>query len=297
MKSLLIAALTFCTMMLAAATAGATSVCTWVTLGSCNFGTGYAGVAVDTTGTLVFNCTTIGTSVTLTMAGGNSGLDSGRYMANGSDHAVYQAYTDSAHTNFFGKGTGHTISVTPVMGNNTVTYYCELNAGQTLVAGTYTDSAVVTELQASSNSDANSSASLVATNSCDLSVTTNIAFGAYDAIGTNASTPLDGTGVVQVACTSGAPYTLMLNQGIYQASGSTTSVPLRQMASGSYRLPYFLYQNSGRSTVWGDTSGTGVSATGTGTYVNYTVYGQIPAGKTAAAAGSYTDTVTVTASY
>jgi spore coat protein U-like protein len=152
-------------------------------------------------------------------------------------------------------------------------------------------------LLSGSTPSGNSSASLVAQNSCDLSVTTNVGFGAYDPIGTNAATPLDATGVVQVACTSGAPYTLTLDQGTHAASGSTTSVPLRQMASGSYRLPYFLYQNSGHSTVWGDTAGTGVGATGTGGYVNYTVYGRIPAGQTAAGVGSYTDTVTVTASY
>ncbi|HXN32899.1 MAG TPA: spore coat U domain-containing protein [Polyangiaceae bacterium] len=182
---------------------------------------------------------------------------------------------------YFGQSAGHTIVVSsPVIGNNTVTYYCELDAGQTLVAGNYTDSSVNTMMMLSgSTPSGNSSASLVAQNSCDLSVTTNVGFGAYAAIGTNASTPLNATGVILVACTSGAPYTLTLDQGTYAASGSTTSVPKRQMASGTYRLPYFLYQNAGYSTVWGDTGGTAVGATGTGGYVNYTIYGRFPPGR------------------
>ncbi len=297
MKSMMFAALTVCAMLMTAATARATtSVCTWVTLGTCNFGTGYTGAALSTTGTLVFNCTTIGSQVTITMAGGNSGADSARYMDNGSNHADYGMYTDSAHTNLFLKSTGHTILVTPVMGNNTVTYYCEIAASQTLVSGPYTDS-VATELQSNQNLDSNSAVYFIYNNTCLLSVTTNVAFGSYDAIGTNHVTPLYATGVVQVVCSYGAAYTVALDQGTNAASGSTNAIPLRQMASGSYRLPYFFYQDSGHTTVWGNTVGTSVSATGTNAYVNETVYGAIAAGQIAAAAGSYTDTVTVTVSY
>jgi spore coat protein U-like protein len=301
MRRLIFVAMIFCMLTTFAASAAATtSVCTWVSPGTCSFGTGYAGVAVNTTGTLTFNCTTIGSSVTLEMEGGDSGTDDARYMESGSNHTTYQAYIDSGHTTFFGRGTGNQLIVSsPVLGNNTATYYCQIPAGLTPASGTYTDT-VVTDMVINGSTisgSPNSTASFTMADTCDLSVTTNVAFGAYDPIGANHSTALDATGSIQVACTSGLAYNLLLDQGTYAASGSTTSVPLRQMASGSYRLPYFFYQNSGNSTVWGDTTGTGVSATGTGSYVSYTVYGEIPAGKTAAAAGSYSDTVTVTASY
>jgi spore coat protein U-like protein len=49
--------------------------------------------------------------------------------------------------------------------------------------------------------------------------------------------------------------------------------------------------------VWGTTIGTNtVSATGNGASQSYTVYGQVPA-QTTPAAAVYTDTITVTVTY
>jgi spore coat protein U-like protein len=61
-------------------------------------------------------------------------------------------------------------------------------------------------------------------------------------------------------------------------------------------LTYELYQNSAHSTVWGNTSGTGVANTGNGTQQSITVYGTVDAGQNVPA-GSYSDTVVATVSF
>ena len=62
---------------------------------------------------------------------------------------------------------------------------------------------------------------------------------------------------------------------------------------------YQLYQDSGRSTVWGATTGTNtLSRTATGNNENYPVYGRVsnPSANNAAA-GNYQDTITATIVY
>jgi len=81
-------------------------------------------------------------------------------------------------------------------------------------------------------------------NNCTIS-TAALAFGAYDPVVTNASSPLDGTGTVTIACTKGATTTIGLGLGT-NASGST-----RRMTDGSGNyLTYEAYQESSHSTVW-----------------------------------------------
>lgn len=139
--------------------------------------------------------------------------------------------------------------------------------------------------------------SVTATVSASCSISTNtLAFGAYDPVGTNASTPLDGLGGVVVTCTNGAPTTVTLGQGAHANTGSTDAAPLRRMVSGANFLSYSLYQDAGRATTWGNTSGTGVAHTGTGTATTVTVYGRVAAGQNVAS-GSYTDTVVATVTF
>lgn len=131
--------------------------------------------------------------------------------------------------------------------------------------------------------------------SCSVS-TTPLAFGAYDPVGANAATPLDATGGVVVTCTNGASTTVTLGQGSNANTGSTDAAPLRRMASGGNYLSYMLYQNAGHTTVWGNTAGTGLAHTGTGTATTVTVYGRIAAGQNVAS-GSYADTVVATVTF
>ena len=77
-------------------------------------------------------------------------------------------------------------------------------------------------------------------------------------------------------------------------------VGARKMKAGSATIGYQLYQDAGRSLVWGDTlTGAGAnvkSDTGNGMAQAHTVFGRVPA-QTTPAAGTYTDTVVVTIEY
>ncbi len=145
---------------------------------------------------------------------------------------------------------------------------------------------------------ATSSLSVTATVSANCTITTQpVAFGAYDPVVANATTPLDGTGTVTVTCTNGSAATITLDQGTDPEGGSTDAAPLRQMKdSGSDVLAYTLYQDTGRTDVWGNTTGTGEAVTGTGAADNVTVYGAVAAGQNVPA-NSYSDTVTATVTF
>lgn len=127
-------------------------------------------------------------------------------------------------------------------------------------------------------------------NACLVSAT-NMAFGTYDP---TSSVPTDATSSISVTCTPGTLFNVGLNAG---TTGGAT-VTTRQMLKGASPLSYSLYSNAGRSTNWGNTSGTDtVAQTATGILpMSFTVYGRIPA-QQSVAAGNYTDTVTVTVSY
>ncbi len=145
---------------------------------------------------------------------------------------------------------------------------------------------------------ATSNLSVTATVSSNCTISTSpVAFGAYDPVVANAASPLNGTGSVSVTCTTGASATITLGQGSNPAAGSSNAVPLRQMKdAGTDVLAYFLYQDSGHATVWGNTAGTGVPETGNGAAINVTVYGQVPAAQNVPAA-SYSDTVLATVTF
>jgi len=109
------------------------------------------------------------------------------------------------------------------------------------------------------------------------------------------------TGNVHVLCavllvSIGAQTNISLNTG---GSGSFAS---RKMSSGVNLLNYNLYKAVSHTTVWGDgTGGTGIFTDNAlievlGTSIDHAIYGSIPAGQYVAA-GSYTDTITVTVEY
>jgi spore coat protein U-like protein len=135
-------------------------------------------------------------------------------------------------------------------------------------------------------------------NSCIVTTTKDIAFGAYDPADTNFSSALDGAGSVSVRCTRGTAANVALEQGDNPTSGSTCAAPLRQMASGSDLLRYDIYSDSGRTTVWGCDPANRVSFTSlaSNTAVTLPTYGRIPAGQDVPA-GSYADKVVVTVTF
>lgn len=149
---------------------------------------------------------------------------------------------------------------------------------------------------ASSTATATFSVSATIGNNCTISANA-LAFGSYDPVYTNTSgNPLDGSTTLSVTCTSGASTTVTLDQGLHPAGGSTNAIPLRQMKTGSSYLAYFLYQDGGYGTVWGNTVGSGQSYSGTGNTDTLTVYGQVTGGQNEPS-GTYTDTVTATITF
>ena len=139
---------------------------------------------------------------------------------------------------------------------------------------------------------------VTATVAANCSISTNaLAFGAYDPVTANSSSPLDGTGSVVVTCTTGASTKVTLGQGSNADTGSTDPLPLRRMKDGgSNFLAYTLYQEAGHNNLWGNTAGSGVSHTGNGTATSITVHGRIAAGQNVPT-GSYSDTVVATITF
>ena len=133
--------------------------------------------------------------------------------------------------------------------------------------------------------------------SCSIS-TTDISFGAYDAVGAHAAAPLVATGGVSSTCTLGASGNIKISQGLNANIDSSDSTPRRRMVAGSDAtsfLDYEVFSDSGRSVVW--ENGTGLPYTGTGSAVPLTVYGSVAAAQTSAVSGSYSDTLTVAINY
>lgn len=118
-----------------------------------------------------------------------------------------------------------------------------------------------------------------------------LAFGNYNP---TSGSNTDATTTLSVTCTSGTSYTVGLSAG----TGSGATVSARKMTGGGNTLNYALYQDSARSTNWGNTPGTDTpaSATAGASAATLTVYGRITAGQNVPA-GTYTDSVTVTVNY
>jgi spore coat protein U-like protein len=76
------------------------------------------------------------------------------------------------------------------------------------------------------------------------------------------------------------------------------SVTNRQMMGNGVPLNYALYQDTNRSTNWGNTSGVDtIASTGTGGTQSMTVYGRVPNGQTTVPGGVYSDIITVSVYY
>ena len=147
-----------------------------------------------------------------------------------------------------------------------------------------------------------SSASYAGTDTADLLVkssilgactitTTEMNFDNYDGTETIA------TGKVKHNCTLSTATKITMGQGANAKSGSNDTTPLRRMKHGDNDyLEYFIYSDSGRATVWGNTEATSKGATGTGAEAEVLVYGTLPASQ-AQPAGNYLDTILVTITF
>jgi spore coat protein U-like protein len=119
---------------------------------------------------------------------------------------------------------------------------------------------------------------------------TALSFGTYDPLSASATT---STSTITVRCTLDTPYTVALDAG----TGSGATVSARKMSKGADTLSYSLYQDGSYLSVWGQTAGTDtLGGTGTGSDIEHTVHGRIPAGQNVRT-GAYADTITVSVDY
>lgn len=122
----------------------------------------------------------------------------------------------------------------------------------------------------------------------------NLNFGSGVGLLTGA---VNGSTTLSVTCSNSTPYTVGLDGGT--VSGSTVSNRLMAGTSAgntATTLQFQLYSDSGRATLWGNSSGSWVSGTGNGAAQSLTVYGQVPV-QTTPKPDTYQTTVTATVTY
>jgi spore coat protein U-like protein len=103
-----------------------------------------------------------------------------------------------------------------------------------------------------------------------------------------------GSGSIVVTCTPGVAASIALDYGV---NGGDSAGRYLINSAGTQTLEYQLYQDSDRSTVWGtDSLAYSIESFPDATQT-YTVYARLFAVSDMPAAGTYTDTVTVTLTY
>jgi spore coat protein U-like protein len=246
-----------------------------LTISALNFGT-YSGSALNgaATGTVVCSG---GWNIPMYAGTGEGATEAIRYMTGpGGAKLSYKLFTDSARINNWGDTTNSEASGT---GNATVIVYGHITLGQTLAVGTYTDTM--------STATTTFLVTAVIATSCTISAS-NLSFGTYIGALLNANS------AITVNCTNLGPFNIGLSAG----NGSSATVTARKMTGpGSGMLKYSMFRDSGRTLNWGYTVGSDtLQATGTGSAVQYTVYGQIPGGQSTRV-GAYTDTIVASVTY
>jgi spore coat protein U-like protein len=140
-------------------------------------------------------------------------------------------------------------------------------------------------------------------NSCTVSAS-NISFGNITSASVAAVANNGAAGII-VTCTADGTYDVGLVGANTTGEGASTLNNASQTP-----IPYHLYQNSGASTIWGNTPGTDTLATqtgcgtiavgnctGTGSAQDYEVWAKLGALPSPLHLGAYTDIVTVTVNY
>jgi spore coat protein U-like protein len=122
--------------------------------------------------------------------------------------------------------------------------------------------------------------------------TTPLAFGSYDPILANSTSPLDSLGMVRYDCTGSNPTILT----IMLSAGTGSGFNPRRLFSGSNALSYNLYLDAGRTTVWGDGTGGTSFVAGTKKKDDVNVFGRVFAGQDPAV-GSYANSIVVTINF
>jgi len=124
-------------------------------------------------------------------------------------------------------------------------------------------------------------------------------FGTY----TPNAGPLKVNTTINVNCTLGTKFTVLLNAGATAGTSFAQRLLRNSTGGNSDTLQYNLYTSGGYGSIWGDGSSGTSTVTGFGagtlTSVQETVYGLLAdsAANQNASAGTYTDTITVTVTF
>lgn len=181
------------------------------------------------------------------------------------------------------------------MGKSSVFYRTVCDLRTALIGGCFLGASLLPSAYAATNSS-NMNVIAKVKNKCLITANT-LDFGEYDPISANSSAALDGASTLSVKCANYVCATITLGQGNNPASGSSDPVPLRRMKDGSTNyLSYKLYQNNARTTIWGNTLGTGEPYTGTGSTTSVNVYGRVDGGQSVPP-GDYSDVVVATITF
>ena len=123
--------------------------------------------------------------------------------------------------------------------------------------------------------------------------TAPLAFGTYDPVVANATTPLDATATVTIACTMGTPATIGLDAG----SNALASQRRLTNASSAY-MNYQMFLDSAHATMWGNDSSNQMDAGAAPSKAPraFPVYGRIPAGQDVPI-GPFSDSVVATVNF
>jgi spore coat protein U-like protein len=253
-----------------------------LSISTLNFGD-YTGATLDGTASGNVTCSVRNTcngegwNIPMNAGTGSGATETLRKMTSSTGSTLnYELYTDAGYSKYWGNTTGNELTGTGV---ESITVYGQIVASQVVPPGTYSDTV------STDTTSFTVTATIVA--NCTVSASA-MYFGYYT------GTTNNSTSTLTVNCTNLAPYTVGLNAG----TGKNATVTNRLMTgTGTATLGYGLYQNSGHSINWGMTSGTDtVGGTGTGAAQSITVYGKIASG-TIPAAGTYTDTITVSMNF
>ena len=136
--------------------------------------------------------------------------------------------------------------------------------------------------------------------SCTIS-TTDLSFNAYDAFVANASQDLTTSAKISTTCTLGATVKVIMGNGLHSTTKYNWGgrgrpsffVDYRHMSNAvsASKLQYDLYTDENHTTVWNASNFRDV--VGTGASQDMIVYGKVFKNQKDAAAGSYTDTVSI----
>ncbi|QGZ93832.1 Csu type fimbrial protein [Terricaulis silvestris] len=160
-----------------------------------------------------------------------------------------------------------------------------------LIAGAFA-TAVLAPMNAHAGTDTDTftvTANVLAT--CEI-VANDLDFGDYNPV---AASNLDAATTLSLTCTNGTSYNVGLDLG--EGTGASTATRYMADSGDTYFLGYTLYQNAGRTTLWGANVGSNTLAgSGTGSAATIDVYGRVPMTQTVPS-GNFSDTITVTVTW